>query len=634
MKHFRLLAPLLALAAILPTTCTRDHDATGPAGKHPPVPQLTVDAAREFFESTASTRTRTEIEDFMPFTLGDPTLHWDDAAASATAAISTVDIPVSGEKTYWVVRQDRHGREYGVMSHAKLIVAKSHTTGDMATYIRVCIPDEMYDGFYDGNICDMTLNCDDRVDYCGLEYYATIDGRPVAVALYDRGRLVDNVFIADSRMTPEQRLQRFSAMMGGTWIIPATDGTTRAQQTEWKYGALGSTFWGNDGKLYIYVDTNNDGIADAVTLYAYYLEMQGFNADNGAGGGLTSGSGDGNTGSPGGTPGGDSPGDSGNSGGLGSGGSGNGNSNNNNNNDKQDKDDKEEKEEKDDEDEQNKDKPVRPIYPGVIRNPNFELVNPIPGYTPIACPKCGQCPCVCPKSIDCDKLYPNFYADKVAADLNYQAFDCKMSEFLNAINNSNYEYNMTLSEKDGAWSVDGPTTSYDENKVYAEIDNHSVASMHNHPSGNPPSETDLWTLICASNEISQTYTDVYIYSPSGEVYVLHVSDSAQTFIFYTTVLNTGGIIPETGVIDHMRSSHFIQFHNCFANAYKTMKGENYNYSIKDAAFYAWQYALEQYNTGIRLMKKEADSDSFKGAATTGNGGTADKPDSYETKKCQ
>ncbi|MDE5637287.1 MAG: hypothetical protein K2I43_04610, partial [Alistipes sp.] len=416
----------------------------------------------------------------MPFTLGDPTLHWEDAAASATAAISTVDIPVSGGKTYRVVRQDRHGREYGVLSHAKLIVAMSHTTGEMATYIRVCIPDEMYADFYDGNICDMTLNCDDRVDYCGLEYYATIDGRPVAVARYDRGRLVDNVFIADSRMTPEQRLHRFSAMMGGTWIIPATDGTTRAPG-DYIYGPVGTTFWGTDGNLYIYIDNTGDGKADGVTLYSIYLEMLKNNtdfADNG-GGSTNSGGNSGNTGSPGGNPaGGDtgSPGNSGNSGGFGGGGSGNGNgNNNNNNNENQDDENKDNK----DEDENGNNTPIRPIYPGVIRNPNIEPINPIPGYTPIACPKCGQCPCVCPKSVDCDKLYPNFYADKVAADLNYRAFDCKMSEFLNAINNSNYEYNMTLSEKDGAWSVDGPTTSHDEKKVYVRLDYNAVASMHN-----------------------------------------------------------------------------------------------------------------------------------------------------------
>lgn len=268
MKNNLIYSCIAFAIAIFAYACIHD-DAQTPPVDDTVTPRMTVDEARAFFDERAAATTRAEYENYLPFVLGDPTLDWDAAATSASTDISSVDIPVSGEKVFLIVRNNAAGETFEVRTHAKIIVVKSHATGEKETYIRICIPDEMYADLYDGNICDMTLNCEDRVDYCGLEYYATVDGLPIAAVRYEDGRIIDNVCVFDQTLQAETIARRFARMMGNTWIIPddghATRASAKGKDKDWVYGAPGSMFWGDDNNLYINLDNDGDGTTDSIT---------------------------------------------------------------------------------------------------------------------------------------------------------------------------------------------------------------------------------------------------------------------------------------------------------------------------------------------------------------------------------
>ncbi len=311
----------------------QDHGAE--AGKTPEDRMLTVDEARAFYETrSGSSLTRSGVENPFPFVLGFSDPDWVSAGISSTHKLSSVDIHVDAEYEYMVLRENRAGVLYAVPASSKLIVVKSNVTDSLGIYIRVCIPDESYAALYDANICNMTLNCEDRGDYCGLEYYATLEGLPVAAACYLDGKYTDGVFLFDKSLPSDERVSRFGSLLGNVWIRRvAAHSPTRSSDPEWNYGQPGDIFIDSNGGVYMYVDTNGDGKADAVTQLLFWNVAS---SDNGGGG-----SGPGNPGIPTGPtgpagPGGPgTPGDTG-GGNVGGGGSSGGNSGNEDNNDEDD----------------------------------------------------------------------------------------------------------------------------------------------------------------------------------------------------------------------------------------------------------------------------------------------------------
>lgn len=306
------LLPLLLLSAAgLCNACMQDKDGM-PVERTAAKPQLTVEEAYAFFEkSTVTTRSESADEVLLPFVMGDAVLNWEKAAVSASDRLSSVDIPADGEYTYRVIREHSDGTPYEVTASSKIIVVKSHRTDLTATYIRVCIPDEEYAAFCDGNISDMTLNCEDRVDYSGLEYYATLDGYPIGVARYAGGKCLGNVYLFDETLTSEEIGRRYAALLDNMWIIrEPKNGNTRTIKDEWHYGAPNTIFMASDGEIYIYVDTDGNGKSDAITQFFPITPGGGGSPSSGGGNGGGSSGGSGNNGETG-------PGNTGGSGGPG-----------------------------------------------------------------------------------------------------------------------------------------------------------------------------------------------------------------------------------------------------------------------------------------------------------------------------
>lgn len=234
--------------------------------------EFSVVEARRFFEAHCDgILTRSADGVLLPFVLGDFELKWDEADLSSSERVSSVDIPIRGGYTYQVIRRNESGAYYVVESHSKVVVVKSPTTDSLACYIRVCIPDEFYAGLYDGNIADMTLNCEDRIDYCGLEYYATQEGTPVAIVRYSEGVCVDAAYLYDEFLSEEERVQRFAEIMGDMWVVRNEDFrmSGEKERDEWLYGPPGAIFIDASLAIYVYVDTDNDGRSDAVTQFPW-----------------------------------------------------------------------------------------------------------------------------------------------------------------------------------------------------------------------------------------------------------------------------------------------------------------------------------------------------------------------------
>lgn len=267
-------------------------------------PQLTVEEASAFFRDHYSRDgTRAVSGPVLPFVFEAPVYDWDKAEASAVRRISSVDVPVSDVRCYRVLRENREGAYYEVGAYSKLVIVKSHAIDSLAAFIRVCIPDADYDGVYDGNICDLTLNCEDRYDYSGLEYYASCEGVPVAVVRYRDGKAVESVFLYDPTLSLEERRRLFASMMGNMWIVPCRT-LTRNSNPEWDYGAPGTTFVDQTGAVYIYLDTDNDGKSDSISIYEWYRSSNGGSGGgSGSGGGFGSGDGTGSGGGFGSNPG-------------------------------------------------------------------------------------------------------------------------------------------------------------------------------------------------------------------------------------------------------------------------------------------------------------------------------------------
>lgn len=233
-------------------------------GQHSPVSK--EEAMQMYERSLIAEETRVLKDVNLPFYIGDLAQpDWNQAVSSATKVLSSIDIPLNHNLMYQVDRIDSNGCINSVYAYSKLVAVKSLTTGESEIYVKICIPNNSTD--YDN--CNDYLNCEDRRHYSGLEYYTYIGGTPVAAAKYKNGEIVDHIFLGDEKISPNMRMYKLSQLMGNMWIRKIGE-STRADG-DFEYGDVGEIFWGTDGNLYINLDTDGDGIANAVTDLRFIL---------------------------------------------------------------------------------------------------------------------------------------------------------------------------------------------------------------------------------------------------------------------------------------------------------------------------------------------------------------------------
>lgn len=240
----------------------------------------TEEAQRIYNDYLSNHSTRSDGEDMIFFKGDDAVPLWDEAAPSAEQSMSAVDVELCDSYMHVVIRKDKNGEPFCVTTHSRIVVMKSHETGENAVYLRVFIPDK-----YESDLSGCALSCEQRHDFSGLEYFSTLDGKPVSAARFRNGRITDKVFLGDTSIAEKERIFRFNSLMGGMTICRCNRATRIMDDiSQLKPGTKIKDK--STGATYICVDTDGDGKSDALTM-----NFRDFNDDNCGGGGSSSGGG-------------------------------------------------------------------------------------------------------------------------------------------------------------------------------------------------------------------------------------------------------------------------------------------------------------------------------------------------------
>lgn len=295
---------------------------------------LTVAEARDFFENKVRRLTRSDGNEDVPgvFAAGEIVPDWSNAEMSANERMRCVDVAAETDSEFRILRRREDGSMYEVRAYGKLLIVKSAETDSLAAFMRYVVPDEIYTDYYDGDLSDLFANCDERLDYCGLEIYTALDGAIVAAASYYEGRLLDRVFLGDPRFSRVELDRRLRYLLRGVFIHRSMLGMTRS--SDFDFGgrscfvdSTGTTYFVKyiDGVGYATMDFDNElgGCQDGKIVDP---GENGGGSGGGSNGGNTGGDNPGRGTGPG--IGGPDPGGPGFGGGGGSGGS-NGNDNGN-----------------------------------------------------------------------------------------------------------------------------------------------------------------------------------------------------------------------------------------------------------------------------------------------------------------
>lgn len=140
-----------------------------------------------------------------------------------------------------------------------------------------------------------------------------------------------------------------------------------------------------------------------------------------------------------------------------------------------------------------------------------------------------------------------------------------------------------------------------ENSISSSVTENAVAGMHNHPNTMPPSAGDVYTLI-KRNQRYPGFATSFVVLPGGQVYALVVTDPAAAAAFsraYPPQYADANSAPNfaEGVQD--------DFNDC------KDERKNGGLSQEEANFIAMSYVLDTYNSGIAVLRQDANGNFVK-----------------------
>ena len=248
---------------------------------------ITAEEALSYYNTNCADKyTRANIDERLPFILGDAEWLWDKAQASSYEDRSAIDIPLNGGYQYVVYRKQADGTYYSVHTSSKVVAVQDDTTGNISFYIRVSIPDKD-----DINTLTESLNFGDKTNFSGLEYYITINGCPAAMVKFKNGEQTDGVFLGDESIDKVTRIRKLAELLDGLCIGKSSKNTR--VNDDMRYGHPGETFTDQFGSIYVYQDVYpKDGKADSVTQIFYddIAVTLHFGGTSGGSSGISSGS--------------------------------------------------------------------------------------------------------------------------------------------------------------------------------------------------------------------------------------------------------------------------------------------------------------------------------------------------------
>lgn len=120
-----------------------------------------------------------------------------------------------------------------------------------------------------------------------------------------------------------------------------------------------------------------------------------------------------------------------------------------------------------------------------------------------------------------------------------------MDEYLQKVKDAKIEYSTTLDKYPGLDINSRPTIKHElkdmvegtENKVDNFVGKHTVAELHNHPNGTPPSfQNVLYTAKQAADKTIIGYKATFVYNAKDDsFYALYVHDRDKAARFYDEI---------------------------------------------------------------------------------------------------
>lgn len=246
------------------------------------------------------------------------------------------------------------------------------------------------------------------------------------------------------------------------------------------------------------------------------------------------------------------------------------------------------------------------------------------GYLNAVQTRSGSCPpCTCPTCPICGKrrcteihndCSGNATTIKKLANDNHdllkkvQSFSYNnryypsFTDYLNTITaNPNIEHSASMKyyEDEGVYRLDGIESGTETNVAIQGSNPGVVASIHNHPGTNPspPSGRDILTSAKCAKDNPQFK---YLYTYAGNTqYVLYIEDQAKAAAFY-----------DKHKEDVDDESNMFTLNTRLAEDFKSAKNKLRRLSISDQFVYSLAHVLEKNNSGIRLLKKDANASGF------------------------
>lgn len=176
------------------------------------------------------------------------------------------------------------------------------------------------------------------------------------------------------------------------------------------------------------------------------------------------------------------------------------------------------------------------------------------------------------------------------------------TDYLNTIaSNPNIEHSASMKyyEDEGVYRLDGIESGTENNVTIGGSNPGVVASIHSHPGTNPspPSGRDILTSAGCAKDNPQFK---YLYTYAGNTqYVLYIEDRNKAAAFYDKYKN-----------DVDEENNMFNLETKLDKDFKKAKEKLSKLSPNDQFVFSLAHVLENNNSGIRLLKKDANASGF------------------------
>ncbi|ANI89378.1 hypothetical protein A9P82_08785 [Arachidicoccus ginsenosidimutans] len=192
---------------------------------------------------------------------------------------------------------------------------------------------------------------------------------------------------------------------------------------------------------------------------------------------------------------------------------------------------------------------------------------------------------------------------------------------LSAVDNAasdGQEHSVALNKGSNGSITASSVSSGGETNTTTGINSNTVATIHNHPNGVPPSAGDVYGLISGNKEFT-SFSTKYVTLPNGTVYALVITNPTAASSFFTNY-------PESQI-----SGYPPDFPDALADKFNDIYQTAKDQGNQMADEMALSYILDNYNAGVALLKVDANGNFNK--LNTNTSTSSDGSTTYSQTNC-